>query len=82
MELNIYVIYDTETERYMAPWLCENDKAAKRMFAHNIEQIDIWKENPEQFELHFVGTFNDTTGRIEGEINNTVCKGTDLIRKE
>lgn len=78
----IFTIYDRAAERYLSPWFAETKDAAKRIFAHNIKTIDIWNENPEQFELHMIGLFNDLEGTITEACNELICKGTDLVRKE
>lgn len=88
-EVYIYSIKDKVTGEFMNPFYCRNEDEAKRIFAHNISKIEIWKENAEQFELYDLGLLNTETGIIIGNDQpnpdpivchpELICKGTDLI---
>lgn len=64
MKMNFYAVKDNLTERYMNPALAEDDNVAIRQFRSNINHIPLWQDNPSDFDLYNLGTFDDTTGEI------------------
>lgn len=84
-------VKDKVAGKFMQPIFTENRDTAKRIFAMQINKIEIWKENPEQFELYDLGLFCIETGNIVGndeKFNETpiihpelICKGTDLVER-
>lgn len=78
MNFTIYAIKDKLTNRFMQPFYLRNEQEAKRLFASQLNNIDIWKENPEQFILYELGTFNEELGFMTMD-NIEICKGSDLI---
>lgn len=90
-EFLIVAVKDKVAGKFMTPMFTENQETAKRIFTYQIGKIDIWKENPEQFELYDLGLFCATTGNIIGNDENPdsypiihpelICKGTDLIER-
>lgn len=94
-EFIIISVKDKLTGELMQPLFVHNHDEGKRLFKHQLESIEIWKENPEQFELYDLGLFDTNTGNIIGNDEKfstemapiihpeLICKGTDLItRKE
>ena len=41
-----------------------NEDLAKRQFKSQINNIQLWKDNPSDFSLWRLGKFNDETGEI------------------
>lgn len=83
-------VKDKVAEKFMTPVFTENTETAKRIFAYQGTKVDMWKENPEQFELYAVGVFNMDTGEINSIVERTekgackpelICKLTDLIER-
>lgn len=64
MIMNFYAVKDLMTERYMNPSLMEKDEVAIRQFKSNINNIPLWKDNPQDFDLWKLGNYNDETGEI------------------
>ena len=64
MKLFFYAVKDLMTERYMSPALSESDEVATRQFKSNINHINLWKDNPQDFDLWRLGTYDDETGEI------------------
>lgn len=90
-EFIIIAVKDRVAEKFLQPTFTENVATAKRLFAIQISKIELWKENPEQFELYQLGMFCEDTGNIVGMDENPenfpiihpklICKGTDLIER-
>lgn len=62
---NLYSIYDQKTRIFDAPFLSENDQAAQRMFERISNNIQLIKENPSDFDLYYVGTFDGEDGQLK-----------------
>ena len=90
-EFLIVAVKDRVAGKFMQPMFTENTDTAKRIFAYQLKTIDIWKENPEQFDLYDLGLFCVDSGNIVGNDENPesypiihpelICKGTDLIER-
>lgn len=68
MKLNVYTIYDVATGAYMRPFFQQADGQALRSFSDIALDADheIGK-HPADYTLYRIGSFNDTTGKLEGE---------------
>lgn len=64
MTLNFYAVKDLMTERFMNPALSQDDNVATRQFRSNINHIPLWQDNPSDFDLWCLGSFNEETGEI------------------
>lgn len=64
MILNFYAVKDLMTERFMNPALSQDDNVATRQFKSNINHIPLWQDNPSDFDLWCLGSFNEETGEI------------------
>lgn len=64
MILNFYAVKDLMTERFMNPALSQDDNVATRQFKSNINHIPLWQDNPSDFDLWCLGSFNEETGKI------------------
>lgn len=64
MIMSFYAVRDLMTERFMAPALASSDQEAIRQFKSNINHINLWKDNPQDFDLWKLGTYDDETGEI------------------
>lgn len=66
MTAGIYTVKDEMTSTFLNPSVIKTDQEAVRVFKYNINNTPIWKDNPEDFSLYKVGTFDDNTGTIIG----------------
>lgn len=64
MILNFYAVKDLMTDRFMNPALSQDDNVATRQFRSNINHIPLWQDNPSDFDLWNLGSFNEETGEI------------------
>ena len=89
MDYLMIAVKDTCAGIFMNPMYVENVEVAKRAFASQGQNINMWKENPKQFELYNLGKINKETGVIigndEGPLDQPVihpeyiCNLADLI---
>lgn len=66
MTANIYTVKDELTNTFLNPAVIKSDDEAKRLFKYQVNNTPIWKDNPEDYSLYKVGTFDDSTGTIIG----------------
>lgn len=75
MTANIYTVKDEMTGNFLNPTTIKTDQEAIRMFKYQINNTAIWTDNPEDFSLYKVGTFDDETGTIIGITPEKICGG-------
>ena len=66
MILEFYAVKDELSNRFLAPVLMNSEAEAKRQFKSQINNIQIWKDNPSDFSLYCLGSFNEETGQLIG----------------
>lgn len=54
--------------RFLNPALSGSEQEAIRQFKSNVNNIPLWKENPADFELWYLGSFDEETGELKGEM--------------
>lgn len=57
-------VYDVTISKYMQPWYANNEEDAKRSFNHILNSNDLMRNNPSDFELHLMATWDDETGIV------------------
>lgn len=66
MEYKMYSVKDELTGKFMSPMFTEDletsDKEAIRQFKSNVNNIKLWKDNPNDYSLWLVGRFDDKSG--------------------
>lgn len=72
MILNYYAVKDELANRFLAPTLMNNDELAKRQFKSQINNIELWADNPADFSLYRLGTYDDETGVMTSSIEKLV----------
>lgn len=75
MKNQYYAIYDNVSELYGIPVLFQNEKMATRWFKDVINDPkgnETIFNNPNDFELWKLGTFDNSTGAIEPMISKIV----------
>lgn len=70
------------TNKFMNPMFVEDEEnsdiLATRQFRSNVNNIKLWKDNPNDFELWLVGKFDDETG-AESVVNEKIISGRSVI---
>lgn len=73
MRFNMYSVKDEMTGKFMNPMFVEQDdnadRIATRNFQSNVNEIKLWKNNPNDFSLYHVGLFDDENGA-----SSVVCR--------
>lgn len=76
MLFKMYAVKDEMTGKFMQPMFIESDETsdniATRQFKSNLNNIPLWKDNPNDFSLYLVGVFNDEAGAQATPINKIV----------
>jgi hypothetical protein len=80
MKLNAYTIFDVASGVHMRPFFSQADGQAVRGFkdiATDAEH-EVGK-HPEDYTLYRIGSFNDQTGKIEGEEPEKLISGLQCV---
>ena len=77
----IVAVYDNLTEAYLEPHFFGTLAEAERVFAFQINDIPLWRENASDYDLYSLGRFDSETGQIMPEIHK-ICGGKSVLRKE
>jgi len=80
MKLNAYTIYDVASGVYMRPFFSQADGQAVRGFKDIATDADheVGK-HPEDYTLYRIGSFNDTTGKMQGEELEKLTTGLECV---
>lgn len=83
MKNNLYSIYDTKTEVYMAPVAFPNEATAMRQVSVALTKDGMMSRYPEDYDLYCVGTWDDTEGRVNPLAQvRFITKLTKLMKEE
>lgn len=82
MIFNMYAVKDAMTGKFLNPMFVEKseiaDKDATRAFKSNLNNIKLWKDNPNDFDLYRVGSFDDEAGAAATTIE-LVASGRSVV---
>ena len=71
-----YAIYDEIAKAYSGLFEQQNDAVASRLFENQQKNKEsLISVKPEDFQLCYICTMEDETGKIVDNTNMTVCKG-------
>lgn len=66
MKFAMYSVKDELNNKFMSPMFVEDGNYAEanaiRQFKSNVNNIQLWKDNADDFALYLVGKFDDETG--------------------
>lgn len=84
----MYSVKDEMTGKFMSPMFVEGgetekekeaaDRLAIRQFKSNLNNIQLWKDNANDYSLFRVGMFNDETGANSIPLIK-VCSGRSVL---
>lgn len=86
----MYSVKDEMTGKFMNPMFCEcddiykdtcveaSDRLATRQFKSNVNNIQLWKDNPNDYSLYRVGYFDDEAGAMASKIEK-VSSGRSVL---
>ena len=69
MKFILVSVKDKITGEFMNPIPCHNDEDAKRLFSIQIDRNEIWRKNPEQFEMYILGELDTKSGNLSVHVN-------------
>ncbi len=80
MKLNSYSIYDTASGLYSRPFFTPSDAEAIRSFSDIVQDAEHpIGRHPEDYTLFRLGRFDDTTGAIDNEVNESLCTALERL---
>lgn len=79
-EFYVCAVKDELTNKFMQPTFGEDLEAIKRIFAYQINNNAIWKDNASDFSLYKIGLFSEISGMLLPDIEK-LCSG-NSVRKE
>lgn len=80
MENGMYVVRDAAAKNYLAPFMAINDDVAIRQFAAAfMDHAGIMANNPGDFDLYRIGTFDQSLGELKPEERTVIARGTDYV---
>ena len=72
----MYSVKDELTGKFMSPMFVEKDDHAEqqaiRQFKSNLNNIKLWKDNPNDYSLYIVGIFDDMSGAKAISVNKII----------
>lgn len=82
MKSIVYTIADLKANRSIAPLVRDNDEIAIRDFTNMINATpgpdNPFAQNPEDFTLYRIGTWDDETRELQGRDAYRLCNGNDV----
>lgn len=81
-KFNMYSVKDVMTGKFMNPLFIEEgemaNQLAERQFKSQINNIQLWKDNPNDYDLYLVGKFDDESG-AESCVLDKIVSGRSVI---
>lgn len=77
----VVAVKDELTNNFLQPTFIESIEESERLFAYQINTIGLWKENPEDYSLYHIGSYDQETGSIIG-INPVKIVGGRAVKKQ
>ena len=79
MKRVIVSIYDTKAMFFANPWTARNEGEAIRLFTSGINDKETQlNKHPTDFNLYYVGTFDDEIGTIEPAVPRLIIAGSSV----
>lgn len=82
MKYSMYSVKDELNGKFMNPMFVEEGEYAEasaiRQFKSNVNNIQLWKDNADDFSLYLVGSFDDETGASSTPLNK-VASGRSVL---
>lgn len=80
MKIFAYVLHDITSETHTYPFFASNNQVAKRITQNMVKQPgSIIYDNPEDFRLYCIGTYDDATALFEHCEKQFICRANELI---
>lgn len=77
----LYSIHDKTAAMFCPPFSCVNDAQATRAFQSNMQNPDSnIARFPADYNLYYVGEFNELTGELEFEEPTRIITGLEMLK--
>ncbi|WNK13308.1 MAG: nonstructural protein [Microvirus sp.] len=82
MLLRIYSVHDGAVGAFMTPFFERSDASASRAFSAAImDEKHAMSRFPSDYVLHFVGIFDDSSGRVScDDASQVLLRGVDVAK--
>lgn len=80
MQHKLYSILDTKLTTYDAPFPSANKETAMRLFKRMLDNIPTMQDNPSDFQLYLVGSYDIESAKISHCTLQQICSGLDLVK--
>lgn len=78
----VIAVKDELTNSFLSPAFIESIEEAERLFAYQVNTIGLWKENPEDYSLYHIGSYDQETGSLIGITPVKVVGGRAVLKQE
>ncbi len=79
MKVHLYAIYDKAAEYHLKLWEMQSDAQAEREFRDIFDKENPISKHPEDYYLCKMGSYENTTGKIESQTPTTLLTGLQAI---
>lgn len=81
MKFPVYCVRDIQTG-FEAPMIDNNVNTAIRNFKLYAQSKPIIRDNPQDFFLYKIGSFDSDTGELTSVLPTEIAKASDFLRKD
>lgn len=82
MQKLIFAVRDITADVFAAPFVSQNRNTAMRDFGHACQDVQSQlSKSPEDYQLFFLGTFDDDLGSIAGVKPELVANATQFVKE-
>lgn len=78
MIYEVYSVKDELANRFKYPMFYASKEEAQREFKSQVNNTQLWKDNPGDFSLYRLCSYNDETGEYTGS-KELVCNGRAVL---
>lgn len=78
----IVAVKDELSEGFLQPTFIASKEEALRLFKQQVNSIPLWKDNASDFSLYWLGTFDEETGTIIGDLPVKIAGGRSVLKGE
>ncbi|WNK13387.1 MAG: nonstructural protein [Microvirus sp.] len=79
----VYAVRDVCVDTWLLPWFFQNSAAAVRALGDTVNkpsEDNMFYQHPEHYQLYAIGTFDDSTGRLDPVVPVFVVDCQSLVR--
>lgn len=82
MMLNILAVKDRAADAFMQPFFAPTEAIAVRSFREAVGEADKpFCKNPDDFDLYWLGMFDDGKGQFITDVPRMICRASDVVKR-